>query len=400
MILKYFHILIIILAFTSLILIYYFNSYFNHEQTYVAFFKSIDHYIQIHNKIIQSRESTPKKLVFFFPHWNGYGNKIYGLLSAFTVSVLTESAIFIDWPEAEAFFQPPLNNTFKKYPAHSSLSFEFKNRTLNYRLTTQDKNHFEYKKNLDFLLNETIPFHKTRLLYSDDVKPYFFTICSNPIYYEKILHYNLAKIETIREARMALFSSQNESQVIDKLYAIGFEVAHNLLNKLWTLKSKFKYQIEKFQQDNFKNYFIIGIQLRSDYMKYRDLKLFIRCARYIEKINNATDRAKWFISTDMKNVFPILKKKFGDKVIEGRGKIGHITYDDNTMYRTVFDNEILSKSNEIIITGGSTFGFVASLRQGKMPYFVEGERQNEWNGACNRATFDKGPSYLGEVSTF
>ena len=44
----------------------------------------------------------------------------------------------------------------------------------------------------------------------------------------------------------------------------------------------------------------------------------------------------------------------------------HISDDPNGYYRTFLDVELLSKVNdELIITGGSTFGFVAAIKTQK-----------------------------------
>jgi hypothetical protein len=37
------------------------------------------------------------------------------------------------------------------------------------------------------------------------------------------------------------------------------------------------------------------------------------------------------------------------------------------------DAELLSKCDEMILTGGSTFGFIASIKARKMPFYVNGK---------------------------
>lgn len=56
------------------------------------------------------------------------------------------------------------------------------------------------------------------------------------------------------------------------------------------------------------------------------------------------------------------------------GEIDHIVSNPNGYGRAIFDVEMLSRCDEIIITGGSTFGFIATLKAQKMPFYVEGKR--------------------------
>ena len=47
--------------------------------------------------------------------------------------------------------------------------------------------------------------------------------------------------------------------------------------------------------------------------------------------------------------------------------------DDPAGYeKAIIDVELLSRCDELIITGGSTFGFIAGMKSLKMPYYVNG----------------------------
>ncbi|CAF1076420.1 unnamed protein product, partial [Brachionus calyciflorus] len=120
-----------------------------------------------------------------------------------------------------------------------------------------------------------------------------------------------------------------------------------------------------------------------------DINKFIECAKHIEKINQASS-VKWFLTSDSKKVIDILSADYGQLIIKGKGNIGHVLSGSNYYSRTVMDVELLSKANEIIITGGSTFGFVSSMKKQILPYFVEGKR-NETEQPCRRMNFNKPP---------
>ena len=63
----------------------------------------------------------------------------------------------------------------------------------------------------------------------------------------------------------------------------------------------------------------------------------------------------------------------------------HISDDPNGYYRTILDVELLSKVDELIVTGGSTFGFVAAMKAQKMPWVVDFKK--ELNKKCRVMTF-------------
>ncbi len=70
-------------------------------------------------------------------------------------------------------------------------------------------------------------------------------------------------------------------------------------------------------------------------------------------------------------------KKYSTRIVYANrtdsGQIGHVETNVKAYTRTILDNELLSKCNELVMTGGSTFGFVASMKMSKMPYFINGK---------------------------
>jgi hypothetical protein len=56
----------------------------------------------------------------------------------------------------------------------------------------------------------------------------------------------------------------------------------------------------------------------------------------------------------------------------------------NSFEKSIVDNELLSKCDELLITGGSTYGFLAAMRMGRMPLFFNGERNSK---QCARMSF-------------
>ena len=82
---------------------------------------------------------------------------------------------------------------------------------------------------------------------------------------------------------------------------------------------------------------------------------------------------KWFISSDSPIILERLLNQYGqDKIIIANGTVGRIDLDSNSYERTILDNELLSKCNQLIVTSAkSSFGFIAAMRMQKMPYIID-----------------------------
>lgn len=120
------------------------------------------------------------------------------------------------------------------------------------------------------------------------------------------------------------------------------------------------------------------MQIRLEFLKIQDIYSFIECAKKIESQELSGKRVKWFVSSDQKWIIDKIKNEtmnIRDKVITGVGKIGHIHYDSNAYERAVLDVELLARCDRLILTGGSTFGFVAAFKTRRRPYFIDLGRQ-------------------------
>ena len=147
---------------------------------------------------------------------------------------------------------------------------------------------------------------------------------------------------------------------------VSFEVGGNLLNKMWKPKEQLMNKINYYVDNVFKGYFVIGIQLRTLYF-FIHLSLrnsFINCSLEIEanisktypNFNSKYKGFKWFVTSDKSNEIDRLKQEFPNKIIVGEGQVGHVEANVDSYQRTILDFELLSRCNELILTGGSTFG--------------------------------------------
>lgn len=136
---------------------------------------------------------------------------------------------------------------------------------------------------------------------------------------------------------------------------------------------------------------MIGFQIRMQFLKgypIEPLESVIRCAENLEKKIETNKPIKWYISSDDAGVIGQLRANYPDKVIYADGKIEHIGYGrenaENGFSRVVMDIELLAKTDELIVTSGSSFGIIASMKSGRLTHHIG-------RGDCQKMT----PSNLG-----
>ena len=112
----------------------------------------------------------------------------------------------------------------------------------------------------------------------------------------------------------------------------------------------------------------------------KDHLKFINCALEIEKqfiIENQRFNTsfKWFIATDSDQIRKFLFENYKEKAFTSNGTLAHTSLGaEDGFRRAVLDVELLSRCNEIIVTSGSTFGWLAAMKMLKMPYVISGSR--------------------------
>ena len=200
------------------------------------------------------------------------------------VAILTDSALIIRWHHVEEFFEEPLKSSFsasyfETFPT-SDLNPKYKPANL---FKLKPKQGWLVHKNLSALLNTSLPLNSTRFYYSD-IMAYFFEICSNPTYYEKLASYSLVDADTVNKTVQALNDKgASEDFKLNSVLQVGYEVGGNILNKMWIPKLNLRERIDVYFRQQFKDFYVIGIQLRFRYLdSKKDTLAFIKCAMLIE----------------------------------------------------------------------------------------------------------------------
>ena len=332
-------------------------------------------YMRIHQSILGSNDQV-KKIVFSGDIREGYGNRLYTFLSSLLVAVLTDSALVVNWEGINKYIQPPISLFYVK-DTRGCVGNSKKD-----TLELHAKDAWMSQKDIQSLMATTIPEGYSKYVYKS-YDAFFMEIACNPVYFDKIRAYGLASNATINDALQTVNTkSSTEADKRRTLFKVGYEVGGNLLNKVWTPNKRLMKIIDEFVEKEFADYFVIGIQLRYWYLMDAELYTyrFINCALQIENDlllkHNLTQKykaIKWFIASDSETQLDKIVKLYPGKVLTANGSISHIQNPDGYQ-RAIIDVELLSRCNEILMTGGSTFAFVGAMKSLRLPYNIDGQQ--------------------------
>ena len=343
--------------------------------------EKLNKYTSIHNKLIQNNSSQTKVSLNKSPN-AGYANRIYSFLTSLLAAILTDSAILVSWNFGSSenigkYIDTPFENIFCTNQEYNELRKRFLNQKNSSSCALKPIQAAKIVKNLSLVTQARIETN-CLIYFFDNLRPTFMEFTCNEIYFEKLVYYNLVSDETINSAKQALLNT-SELDASDKqhaLFKVGYEVGGNLLNQIWLPKAPIKNMIDFYVDKEFKNNFVIGIQLRYHYLnKIMDVYKFIECAIQIENEYKKESRIKnfrWFIASDSQENLNEIFKYYPKKAFTANGTIKHVNNDPTGYDKAIIDVELLSRCDEMIITSGSTFGFIASMKSLKMPYYVSG----------------------------
>ena len=343
--------------------------------------EKLNKYTSIHNKLIKINSSHTKISLNKSPN-NGYANRIYSFLTSLVAAILTDSAILVEWNFGSSdnigkYIDTPFKNIFCTNQKYNELWKRFLEQKNSSSCVLEPIQATKIVKNMSLVTQARIDTN-CLIYFFNKYRPTFMEFCCNEIYFEKLLYYNLVSDETINRAKQALLktSKLDASDKQHALFKIGYEVGGNLLNQIWLPKAPLKKMIDHYVDKEFKNNFVIGIQLRYHYLnKIMDVYKFIECAIQIEneyKKESKIKNFRWFIISDSQENLNEIFYYYPQKAFTANGTITHVHYDPKGYDKAIVDVELLSRYDEMIITSGSTFGFIASMKILKMPYYVNG----------------------------
>jgi hypothetical protein len=353
----------------------YFSPIINYEISVQDQKRNLDRFILNQKNALSTQTRFDKRLRFIYVMKNtaGYGNKVYAVLTGLTLAVATNSYFIVHWPQIDNYIEESLYGCFLKDNNDSHRINDKNLRQGAFHLPPLAKNSYKLHKSFkDLYLGVPSRLYKRFVLTGGS--PIFLELACNKKYFQKFLDYGLVSSETIKQAEdllnSGIFKSGNNSFSINYLYRTGFELAHNLMNKFWRSNGKIMRQVNLYRERFFKDNYVIGMQFRFYYLKWEDVYVFFDCALRIEK--RIGRKAKWLVTSDSATNLNKIKQLYPDRVLHANGTIGHVEFESGVYSRALIDIELLSVSDELIMTGGSTFGFMAALKSAKYPWFVNG----------------------------
>jgi len=167
---------------------------------------------------------------------------------------------------------------------------------------------------------------------------------------------------------------------------ITVEILFSFSKRIWKLNSEINNEVNQYQKIWFQNNYVIGIQMRATEGFFRDpsqvYMKFINCALEIEKdflLKSNKKNIKWLIVSDSEKVKESIMGYTAEKTFTFNATV---SANKDKFRLAVIDVELLSKCDEVIVTSGSTFGWLAAMKTLKMPYFISGS--NERMVKCTR----------------
>ena len=346
--------------------------------------RNLQKYIEIHEKILNGK--LPPKVHFNIRDSEGYGNRMYSVITSFAIAILSDSALLVyPWgPKIAPYVKEPFYNTFHDYSKDKTpfnrdydktsvkaVSYGWgwaviRNASSLITTKLEDKENVVLQggginwAKINFKLNRSSYF---------GYEAEFFTICSNPSHYQKLYSYGLVKRETVDNAyKIASNSKYSNEEQLRAILQVGFEFGSTILNKYWLLSDEITNKVKAFTDKFFKDNFVVGLQMRNGFFPLEKAgPFFVKCANDIAKRQNSTKNIVWFVATDKDQVYSFMKKASETNTMvvwqDQRGL-------DDEMAR-IIDVELLSLTDELIVTGSSTFGFLAAIKSGKLPHGID-----------------------------
>jgi len=362
----------------------------------------LNEYFKIHTQISNDKNVTSRKIFFTYSTDGGYGNRMYAVISSTLIAILLKCQLVNKWSTKEHLCIDPPINIFDPVNMPDGFNLTGNVTYLNFTyFFPHPKYPFAINKNIADLIENPyyIPENYTRYGYGSG-RPLFTELSANIRFYDQFEYYNLARKKTLDLANEALRNYKNFSntELQKRVLNVAFEIGGNILNRIYRPNQYMLNLIDYYVEKYFKNSFVIGLQMRAADSGYldetKDHLKFISCALEIEKeflIRNKILEVsfKWFIATDSDKMRNYIFDNYPEKSFSSNGTVGHSGWSNIEQFKkTILDVELLSRCDEIITTGASTFGWLAAMKSLKMPYYVTGFSMNK----CLRADLGKQPA--------
>jgi hypothetical protein len=338
------------------------------------------------------RSIQPDKLVVIPITTQGYANQLNNFFTGLFLSLTHNASFEMRWPGIDEYIDVRLSGFAFNHPPPATYTNTSEKKT---EVFIRDTPYYVggrwYLKKIfeDIQMSIEVNFST---FYLTDMRPIFYELACNPKHFDLLQNLKLVSAKTILKARQVYENNtviMNNDEKIVALWQVGFEFASTTLNHIWRSNQAVQKIVDHYVNNHFKNYYVIGMQFRFLYMSLdsHELDNFINCALDIEQNDmNLGKHVRWFVTADWSKHLKRLFKKYSKYVITVRLRESRVLHYETGMsfVKTIVENELLSKCDELIVTGGSTYGFLAGIRANRMPLYFNG---NKSSTSCPRNSF-------------
>jgi hypothetical protein len=162
---------------------------------YELFYKSYDK----SHTISKAYQNETKLYLLPWEPPSGYGYRMYKVLTAITISRLTDRKLYIEWPDLKGFVKEPFSWSYGS-PKQQT-----------YEIIPDMTNIWKVDKDIRNIIKTRVEYEEKDVMFRIDV-PYFFEVCSNLVYYEKLYRLGLVRPKTVQVARKAIAEMTYETK--------------------------------------------------------------------------------------------------------------------------------------------------------------------------------------------
>jgi hypothetical protein len=187
-------------------------------------------YFKTHEKILNEKNASLRKIFITNPGDDGYGNRMYAFISSALIAILIDCQLVVNWRSKETLYVDPPLDLFDQvqinegFNSNANQTYAFPHPTYPFRPVKDIKQLIE-KPYL-------VPENYMRYGFASG-RPLFTEISANLIYYDKFRLYKLAQDETLEKAYGALKDHKNytNEELQGRVLDVAFEIGGNILNR-------------------------------------------------------------------------------------------------------------------------------------------------------------------------
>jgi hypothetical protein len=347
------------------------------------------------------QDSPEKRVVITNNTKAGFSNRTYAFITSLYIAITKKAQHFVLWDEIDQYMQVKLPSVHINKPRLLSDSTYSVDESKIFTVPTFTKNTWKRDKN-SYILEQKVA-NEYEIYKITSPSALFFELASNPDDYSLLSNLSLVP-DTVLDEAVALSKNEfaDNDLRIETLFQVGFSFAYTVLNEILIPKQDIQAAVDSFTQKHFKSNYVIGMHMRSIFLSQElNTASFVECVLQLHEhvtfaMKIPDEKILWFVATDDESLAQMIRNHYPNRVITAVGSIGDATENGGFYRRAILDSELLSRCDDLVITGGSTFGLLAAMRAGRMPvYYNPSSDSNK----CPRMTFTEIPNRGGNLAS-